>query len=729
VNKPLYVNHDRIQVDGRWYVLATSARIEGQLQTLKRDDMFALFDRYGDVLPWEGGEQGLFVQDTRFLSHLELLLDGVRPLHLNTTVKEDGSALTVELMNPDLRRDGEVVLRKGSVHVLRRKLLWDNACHEQVRFTHHGVTPIELQLQLRLDADFADVFELRGIQRARRGERAAAVVDASALTFTYSGLDQRERRTVVHFEPQPEQTEAGVARFAVRLAPGDQTSIRWQIACQVPGAPRPELIGLDDAWQRHDEQARRTHEGRCRVLSSNPMMDRWLDRSAADLDMLTTALPSGPFPYAGVPWFCTTFGRDALLTAYQCLWLRPELARGVLAFLAATQATNEDAHTDAEPGKILHEARASEMAATREVPFARYYGSVDSTPLFVVLAAAHWRRTADLDFVRALWPHITAALHWIDTDGDRDRDGFFEYARRSGDGLVQQGWKDSQDSVFHADGRAAPAPIALCEVQGYVHAAKLGAADLAAALGDLESAARWLREAESLKQQFQQRFWCDDIGLYALALDGDKQPCRVASSNAGHALWAGIAAPDHAQRFAQRVMERDLFSGWGVRTLGSGQAHYNPMSYHNGSIWPHDNAMICEGLARYGQMDAALTLLSAAFDSTLFFEGGRLPELYCGFQRRSGEGPTRYPVACSPQAWASAAVFGMLGGCLGLEFNADMRQLRLRSPRLPPFVDRLCIERLVLGDAHVDLLLQRYRDSVGVDVTRRVGELEVSIVA
>src|SRR5512138_1035070 len=362
----------RIQVEGRWYVLATSARVEGQLQTLKRDDMFALFDRYGDIAPWEGGQQGLFVQDTRFLSHLELTCNGVRPLHLNTAVKEDGCALIVELMNPDLQRDGRLVLPKGSVHILRRKLLWDGACHEQVRFTHHGSEPVELEVELRLEADFVDVFELRGLQRAQRGRSRPLQAAGATLRFAYDGLDGRTRRTIVRFEPAPVHCSGGRARFIVPLTAGEQSSLRWQIACEAPDVAVPATLSHEDAWHRHDEHVQRTHSGRCHVRSSNPMMDRWLERSASDLDMLTTALPSGPFPYAGVPWYSTTFGRDALLTAHQCLWLRPELARGALAFLAATQATEEDASTDAEPGKILHEARRSEMANTREVPFGRY---------------------------------------------------------------------------------------------------------------------------------------------------------------------------------------------------------------------------------------------------------------------------------------------------------------------------------------------------------------------
>ena len=717
-----------IQIGGRWYVLATSAPAEEQPQALKRDELFALFDRYGDIVPWVGGDQGIYLQDTRYLSHLELLLEGVRPLHLNTAARDDGSVLAVGLMNPDLTRDGQVVVPKGRVHLLRQKLLWDGACHEEVQLSNHGLQPLQLRLELKLGADYADLFEVRGMQRARRGTASSPGVENDQLSFEYLGLDARRRRTVVRFDPPPQDIDSGAARFTLDLAPGAQAVLRWQVTCEREGAQLAQTLPMVAARQRHEAHLQRAASGRCRLLSSNPMMDRWLQRSGSDLDMLTTALPTGPYPFAGVPWYCTTFGRDALFTAHQCLWLQPQLARGVLAFLASTQATEPDPSTDAEPGKILHEARGSEMAATREVPFARYYGSVDATPLFVMLAAAYWRRTADTEFIRSLWPHITAALAWVERYGDHDGDGFVEYARKSVDGLIQQGWKDSHDSVFHADGRMAAAPIALCEVQGYVYAAKRGAAQLAQELGEHAAARRWLDESDVLKREFQRRFWCEKMGLYALALDGDKQPCEVASSNAGHALWAGIAAPDHAARMARRLLEPDLFSGWGLRTLGTAEARYNPMSYHNGSIWPHDNALVCEGLARYGHADAALQLLAASFEGSLDFDGSRLPELFCGFPRRAGEGPTRYPVSCSPQAWAAAAVFGMLAGCLGLEFDAAQRSVRMRSPRLPPFVDWLRIVGLQIGDAQVDLLLQRYRDSVGVDVTRRDGDIEVAVV-
>ena len=718
----------RIQIDGRWYVLATTARTEVDPKTLKRDDVFALFDRFGDIAPWDSGDQGLYVNDTRFVSRLELLLEGNRPLHLNTVVRDDGSVLAVELMNPDLQQDGHITVSKGTVHLLRRKLLWDGACHEQVELTNHGMTEVRLELEIRIDADFVDLFEIRGATRTRRGTLLAPTIEHGALVLAYDGLDGAQRRTVVRFDPAPAALETNAARFAVTLPPSGQARVSWQIACEPPDEPAPRPMTYPEALENHLALLNRRAADRCRITSSNPLMDRWIQRSVSDLDMLSTALPTGPYPYAGVPWFCTTFGRDALITAHQSLWLRPDLARGVLVFLAASQATTVDASTDAQPGKILHEARRGEMAATGEVPFARYYGSVDSTPLFVVLAAAYWQRTGDLALIRSLWPNLLAALRWIDDYGDHDKDGFVEYARTSGNGLIQQGWKDSNDSVFHADGRLAEAPVAICEVQGYVYAAKHGAAQMALALGE-EALAEALREqAETLKTRFQAAFWCEEIGMYALALDGQKRPCKVASSNAGHALWSGIASPEHARRMATRLLEADMFSGWGLRTLSSTEARYNPMSYHNGSIWPHDNSLVCEGLARYGEMDAALALFSAAFDASVEYESSRLPELFCGFPRRASEGPTRYPVACSPQAWAAATLFGMLGGCLGMQPEPMDGRLRLFSPRLPAFIDWLRIEGLDVGGKRADLLLQRYEESTGVEVTRRDAGLRVAVV-
>jgi glycogen debranching enzyme len=719
--------NEQIRIGDEWYVAATSARAEESPQVIKSGDTFGLFDRFGDIRSWGLGEQGLYHQDTRFLSRLELRIGGVRPLFLGATVKEGANLLIVELMNPDVVVDGEVVLPKGEIHVFRAKLLWDGTCYEHIRFSHHGLEPVRLQVSFRIEADFVDLFEVRGSVRARRGETMPVVTRGGERLLAYEGLDGRRRVSRIGFSPAPSAWDERGPLFDIALEPGHEHHLYATIGCEIADQPRSPPTDYDSAYALNHAARARQQDAQCRVATSHPLMNLWFERSASDLAMLTTELPTGPYPYAGVPWYSTTFGRDGLITARQTLWANPALARGVLAFLAATQATAADAQRDAEPGKILHEARQSEMARTGEVPFERYYGTVDATPLFVALAGAYHRRTGDLAFIRTIWPNIVAALDWMDRYGDGDGDGFVEYARRSEHGLLQQGWKDSHDSVFHADGRLAEAPIALCEVQAYVYEAKLEAADLAAAFGEAERAASLRGQAVQLQAKFQRDFWCEDLGCYAIALDGAKRPCRVATSNAGHALWTGIAAPAHAARMATRFLEEDFFSGWGVRTVASGQARYNPMSYHDGSIWPHDNALIAAGLARYGHTDAALQLLSSFYDASLYFSQHRLPELFCGFPRRSGEGPTLYPVACSPQAWASATGLAMLQACLGLQIDAAEQLVSFRGPRLPESIDWLELRDLPVGTGRMDLKLQRYAQGVGIEVVRNDSGASVRI--
>jgi len=689
-----------------------------------------MFDHFGDLQVHGVGDEGLYHEDTRYLAYQELAIDGVRPLFLGSSIKDNNSLLIIEMMNPDLTRGERVQVAKGTVHILRVKLLWRGACYEHIRITNHGRETFEADLSMRFATDFADLFEVRGMSRLRHGERLQTLTNEREVQLRYRGLDSETRTTRLHFQPAPDALDEREAQFRVHLAPDKEMHLYVTVSCEREGLP----VTADDAVTTYDAALRmaqsermRVAHARCGIETSNPLVNLWLERSASDLAMLTTTLAGGPYPYAGVPWYSTTFGRDGILTAREMLWTDPSIARGVLAFLASTQASESDPMRDAEPGKILHEARRCEMAATGEIPFGRYYGSVDSTPLFVALAGAYHQRTGDLDFIRSIWPNICAALDWIDRDGDVDGDGFVEYARRSREGLVQQGWKDSQDSVFHADGTLATAPIALCEVQGYVYEAKLLAADLASRLGDDALAKRLRSAAQELKRQFQQRFWCDELGSYAIALDGSKQPCRVAASNAGHALWSGIASPQHAQRIVELLMSERFFSGWGIRTIARGEPRYNPMSYHNGSIWPHDNAIIAAGMARYGFTEAAMRVLAGMFDSSLYFEHYRLPELFCGFSRRPGEGPTLYPVACAPQAWAAAAVFGVLQACLGLEFDPARPRVTLYGPRLPEFIQWMRISRLTVREHSLDVLLQRYRNNVGVEVTERTGALELVV--
>jgi len=719
----------KIQFDDQWYVLATLAHLEEQPQVLKSGETFGVFDRFGDIGAVLPGQQGLYHHDTRHLSHLEVMVEGLRPLQLGGAMEDANSVLGIDLMNTDISRNGHVVLPKGTLHIHRAKLLGEGICIDRLQVTNHGDDTAHVRLDLTFGADFVDLFEVRGMHRERRGDMLDPQVHGDSVVLAYRGLDARVRRTILRFDPPAQAATAQGARFELTLAPDERRDIELHVTCECEGEARAPALSFEHAQGINRSAIEQRVQNSTRIETSNPLANLWLERSGSDLAMLTTELPSGPFPFAGVPWYSTTFGRDGIITAIERLWMDPTLARGVLRFLADTQARELEPARDAEPGKILHEARSSEMAATREIPFGRYYGSVDSTPLFVMLAARYWQRTGDTEFLRTIWPNVVAALNWIAVYGDVDGDGFVEYARRSRDGLTQQGWKDSQDSVFHRDGSLATAPIALCEVQGYVYEAKRQIAHVAHALGEGALAGRLLSEAESLRERFEAAFWCEDLGLYAIALDGNKQRCDVMSSNPGHCLWTGIASKERAARVTQALLSREFFSGWGIRTIAYGQSRYNPMSYHNGSVWPHDTALAALGMARYGHTNEAVQVATALFEASLHFEMYRVPELFCGFARREAAGPTRYPVACSPQAWAAAAPFALLQACMGIEVTEGGTAVTMHSPRLPPFVDWIRLTRVGGDDCHCDLLLRRHENSVGVEVMRKDPEMRVTVIA
>ncbi|HLG83767.1 MAG TPA: amylo-alpha-1,6-glucosidase [Bradyrhizobium sp.] len=695
-------------------------------RSLKHDDTFIVLDSHGDIGASAGGPDGLFNADTRYLARLELVLDDVQPLLLGSNLRDDNSALTIDLTNPDVYRQNRIVLPKDMLHIVRTIFLWHGTAYQRIGLQNHGDRVASFHLTLLFDNDFADLFEVRGERRPRRGIGSSKLAGPSDVMLEYRGLDGVDRRTSLHFDPRPTQLAVNTATYHFELAPQESKSLFVAVVCNKPAVSAPARFF--PALLAHRREMRISSANATSIETSNDILNEVLCQAMADLNMLMSETPQGRYPYAGIPWYSTTFGRDGIITALQMLWVDPRVARGVLRRLAHYQAKQTDPLADAEPGKILHEMRGGEMAALGEVPFAQYYGSVDATPLFVLLAGLYVERTGDDQTLAELWPAIEAALRWIDLSGDRDKDGFVEYQRATEKGLANQGWKDSFDAIFHADGTLAEGNIALAEVQGYVFAAKRLAARCALRLGRRETAEQLEQEARALAQQFEQSFWCDDLGTYALALDGDKRPCKVRSSNAGQLLFSGMVREDRARKVAADLLRPHFFTGWGIRTIAHGETRYNPMSYHNGSIWPHDNALIALGFARYGLKHAVEHVFRGLFDAASYMDLRRLPELFCGFRREKNRGPTLYPVACAPQAWASATPFTLLEAALGLEFDIARSEIRLRNPRLPTFLNEVILRDLQLGPSSVDLRIRRHGEDVSMEVMRRRGQIQVSIV-
>jgi glycogen debranching enzyme len=720
------IHKDVIHIGGQYYIHSKSSMADSRTLVLKHGETFAVFDRHGDIHDIGYGEQGIFHEGTRFLSHLVLSINDERPLLLSSAIRRDDSILVVDLTNPDLNSENNSSIPQDTLHILRSKFLWQGVCYERLTVSNFHAQPISIQLAMDVGADFADIFEVRGEERSRRGQLHHQSIDSSSIRISYTGLDDVTRVTHITSTPPPDVTGESNMAFNMTLDPGEERSLDLSFAFQVDS--HLKRLTHDEARRALHSFSRRCREGCIEITTANEQFNDWINQSLADLHMLTTETDDGLYPYAGIPWFSTAFGRDGIITALQTLWAQPDLARGVLSFLARTQATEEDPARDAEPGKILHETRGGEMAATGEIPFQMYYGSVDSTPLFVVLAANYYDATGDREFIASIWPNIQAALGWIENYGDLDGDGFVEYKRKQDTGLFNQGWKDSSDSIFHADGSLAEPPIAVCEMQAYVYAARIGAAKLAGMLGHHALERDLQCEAAGLREKFEEHFWDEELGTYVLALDGDKQPCRVVSSNAGHALFAGIASEERAERVARTLLSDDSYSGWGIRTASAGSSRYNPMSYHNGSVWPHDNALIADGLARYGHQDMAAEVMTGLFNVSNFMDQQRLPELFCGFSKGSGQAPTLYPVACSPQAWAAGAVFMLLSSCLGLRVNAADDRLSFIRPLLPRYLDHVNVRNLRVGPSTLDLNFHRYPDDVGISVVRRTGPVEVMVV-
>jgi len=746
----------------------------GSVQVLKHGNLYLLTDPFGDIHPDSRG-LGLYASDTRLLSCCSLRVGGERPVLLQGSMGANYRG-SIQLTNPsaDRNQDAKVhpldELIGRTIGISRDRLIGADGMEERVRIVNHAEQEMTFIVELELGADCADIFEVRGYPRPERGTLLPIAITPTRSTFRYDGLDHRRRSTFVAFSDaadaygaidkrsDDEMVAGGSVRFRweVRLASGARKDLHWTVwgtTTPLAGAedqgifhdarppadddsdkdgrapetlfPEPPRISADEGASAYHAWGR----GTTSIQTDHELFNLTLNRSLADLRLLINDGPGPDQRYvaAGVPWFSTLFGRDSLIASFQALAFRPQIAIETLSVLAAYQATEDDPWRDAEPGKILHELRLGEMALDGELPHTPYYGSVDSTPLWLILFGATYDWTGDRAFVDKLWPHALAAIDWIDRYGDRDGDGFVEYERRSERGLLNQGWKDSSDAIRDRTGRGPTMPVALAEVQGYVYDAKRRMAALATVRGEDDLAKRLLAESEALRTRFEEAFWVEDQRYYAMALDGEKRHLDAIGSNAGQCLWTGIVDPGRARDVADRLMGPGMFSGWGIRTYAQDQPGYNPIGYHTGSVWPHDTSLIAAGLKRYGFDEESNRLVGHVFQAAQHFEDYRLPELFCGFDRDQSSLPVPYPVACSPQAWAAGASFLFLETMLGLRAHAGQGELELRHPNLPDWIGRVTLNNLRIGDASVDLLFHRWRGTTSAEVLRKVGDLSVTI--
>jgi glycogen debranching enzyme len=718
-----------LNTNEKYHVGSESFNIDERTQVINHIDTFCIFDRLGNIHPKRKNSNGIFYKDTRYLNRLELEINKRRPLLLSSSIKSDNEVLSVDLTNPDLP---DCNMKENNIHIARRQFIRNGVYHEAIHLTNFGEQDCTVELSISFDADFSDIFQIRGMERHVNVPEVKRHNTGNKIIFEYTGLDHLKRTTEIIFESHDCSIDETTALFSLQLNKNTSRDIQYIIYFDdgVSGHERAvhdKVPSFAKIEERIQDSTKETQALFSVISSDNENFNGWIERSITDLQSLLAKTDYGFYPFAGVPWYNTAFGRDAIITSMEVLWMAPALIKDVLHFLVATQAQEHNPEKDAEPGKIIHEMRDSEMANTGEVPFSQYYGTIDATPLFLMLAGMYYKQTADAETIRKIWSSIKKAVDWIDRYGDIDGDGFVEYQHKSENGLTNQGWKDSYDSIMYANGDLCKPPIALCEVQGYVYAAKRYTAMMAHAVGETEFAERLEKSAEALYKNFNDKFWDEGLGAYVLALDGDKQPCKVLASNTGQCLFTGIAEESRAKRIAKQLLSDNMFSGWGVRTLSSKEVRYNPMSYHNGSVWPHDNALIGYGLAKYHCTDDALMILNGLFNASMFIDLQRMPELFCGFSRRPKEGPTAYPVACSPQAWAVGSVFMLLQACLQLEIDGVNKRLLFNKPKLPAFIQKLRITNLKLGQQNCSFVAYRHGDDVSLHITEKPGDWTILI--
>ena len=684
--------------------------------TLKHDRLFALIDQHGNVAPAGNCSLGVFEADTRILSHYELRMAGSAPAKLSTQVIQPYYS-EIDLAVTDHEFGGNAWDPKHAIYI-RRELLLEDSLIERVTLTNFLVRPIDFWVHLLVGCDFADIFEVRGWKREHRGEFLAPIVEPGSVRFAYRGRDGRVISSAIHFRDRPDALDARGARWTFCLSPGTPVELEWTIKGDTirERAQAASVGGFGERRRRLSSVYDRWRSACSRWTSGLGTFDETITRAIDDLRSLYITADSSRVISAGIPWYSTVFGRDSVITSLETLSLTPRIAIDTLRYLARHQGTTENTYTEEQPGKIMHELRRGEMARSGEIPHVPYYGTIDATPLWLVLLHETWRWTGDDALVRELLPNARRALEWIDRYGDLDGDGLVEYSSTSPRGLVNQGWKDSGDGVPFPDGRLPQPPIALVEVQGYVYDAKIRSAALFARLGEQDTAQRLADEAARLRRRVIEAFWLEDLGTFALALDGEKRAMATVTSNAGHLLWSRLPDADRARRVATTLLAPDMYCGWGIRTLSSRHAVFNPMSYHDGSVWPHDNALIVMGMSHYGLGANSLPIVVATTEAAAGATHNRLPELYCGMERSGETRPVQYPVSCSPQAWASGALFMMLQGTLGILPDAPGAALHIRNPVLPTHLRQLTITNLRIGTSRISLHFERHASRTLVNV-------------
>ncbi len=706
-----------------------------QAVVIKDEDVFFLCDRDGRV-PLKGPHgYGLYYHDCRFLNGYQMQIASTPPSQLAATAHK-GFEADLELTNPDLRMGEGKLIQKEDLGIRWTRTIdaAQLALYDRFTVENYSLEAVEFPLSFRFASKFEDVFAVRGMPTRARGDLHKPRWEGGKLVFRYDGADGIRRDLTISFSEAPQKTEGTAAHFAMRLEGRQSKRLLVTLALtesrgdgQSP-PPRHPAPDIDRVRTTLESSFRDWVTSEPEVETDSHLLNRVMTRAVADLRVLLSELRGQKFFAAGVPWYVTLFGRDSLIASLQFLAYAPEVAASTLRLLASFQGTKEDAWRDEEPGKIMHELRVGELAHTDQVPQTPYYGTIDATPLFLVLLCRHAAWTGSLDLFRELRDNVERALHWIATYGDPTGDGYLAYQVKSKKGLGNQGWKDSGDSMVNADGSLAKPPIALAEVQGYVYLAKTGLAELYHRTGDESRAKQLAQEAEELRQRFDRDFWLEDKGVFAMALQAGKKPCAVVSSNAGQVLWSGIADPDKAAKTVRRLMADDVFSGWGIRTLSEKEVRYNPVGYHLGTVWPHDNSIILHGFRSYGFDKEAVRVCGGIVDAARHFPSDRLPEVFAGFTETAWGVPVHYPVACHPQAWAAGAVPYMLATLLGLDPYAFEHRLRIVRPVLPPNVGRVTLRRLRVGQAEADLQFVRAPDGrTGCQVLKTQGRLDVEI--